>query len=73
MQQRSDNVFVERLWRTIKYERVYLRAHESVSAARTDIAEYISWYNHARQHSSLDNRTPDQAYWSLLPNTKMTA
>lgn len=68
-----DNVFVERLWRTIKYERVYLRAYESVSAARTDIAEYISWYNHARQHSSLDNRTPDQAYWSLLPNTKMTA
>jgi putative transposase len=68
-----DNVFVERLWRTIKYERVYLRAYESVSAARTDIAEYIDWYNRARQHTSLDNRTPDQAYWSLLPNTKMAA
>lgn len=68
-----DNVFVERLWRTIKYERVYLRAYDSVSEARTDIAEYIDGYNLKRGHTSVDNRTPDQAYWQLLPNMKMAA
>jgi putative transposase len=68
-----DNVFVERLWRTIKYERVYLRAYDSVSQARGDIAQYIHWYNSQRQHTALKNRTPDQAYWSLLPDAKMVA
>ena len=48
-----DNVFVERLWRSVKYERVYLKAYDSVSAARADIADYIAWYNAARAHSSL--------------------
>ena len=50
-----DNVFVERLWRSVKYERVYLKAYDSVSAARADIADYINWYNTARAHSSLDD------------------
>jgi putative transposase len=68
-----DNVFVERLWRTVKYERVYLKAYDSVSQARTDIAAYIDWYNTGRAHSSLCDQTPDQAYWSLLPNMKMAA
>jgi putative transposase len=68
-----DNVFVERLWRTIKYERVYLRAYDSVSEARTDIAEYIDWYNQQRGHTSVDEKTPDQAYWQLLPDLKMAA
>jgi transposase InsO family protein len=49
-----DNVFVERLWRSVKYERVYLRANESVSHARTDIAEYIDWYNTERGHTSMN-------------------
>jgi putative transposase len=40
-----DNVFVERVWRSVKYERVYLKAYDSVSAARADIAEYFDWYN----------------------------
>ena len=62
-----DNVFVERLWRSVKYERVYLRAYDSVSAARADIAEYIDWYNTKRPHSKLDDQTPDQTYWQLLP------
>ena len=57
-----DNVFVERLWRTIKYEEVYLRAYESVSAARESLGGYISFYNIRRPHSSLDGQTPDQAY-----------
>ncbi|PTM94938.1 putative transposase [Rhodovulum imhoffii] len=57
-----DNVFVERLWRTIKYEEVYLRAYDSVSAARESLARYLKFYNTRRPHSSLDGRTPDQAY-----------
>jgi putative transposase len=68
-----DNVFVERLWRTIKYERVYLRAYDSVSEARADIAEYIDWYNAQRGHTSIDDKTPDQAYWRMLPEMKMAA
>ena len=68
-----DNVFVERLWRSVKYERVYLKAYDSVSAARADIAEYVNWYNTERPHSSLDDQTPDQMYWQLLPMMKAAA
>ncbi|WP_370395928.1 IS3 family transposase [Cognatishimia sp.] len=57
-----DNVFVERLWRTIKYEEVYLRAYDSVSVARESLRQYLAFYNTRRPHSSLDGRTPDQAY-----------
>jgi putative transposase len=56
-----DNVFVERLWRTIKYEEVYLHAYESVSAARAGIGRYLDLYNRRRPHSSLDGMTPDRA------------
>ena len=56
-----DNVFVERLWRTIKYEEVYLRAYASVSEARASIGRYLGFYNSRRPHSSLDVKTPDQA------------
>lgn len=59
-----DNVFVERLWRTIKYEEVYLRAYASVSEARAGIGRYLSFYNSRRPHSSLDGKTPDQAYFN---------
>ena len=62
-----DNVFVERVWRSVKYERVYLKAYDSVSAARADIADYFGWYNTARPHSSLERITPEQAYLDLLP------
>lgn len=58
-----DNVFVERLWRTVKYERVYLRAYDSVSHARADIAAYLAWYNDQRGHSSLGRQTPTAVYW----------
>ena len=62
-----DNVFVDRVWRSVKYERVYLKAYDSVSAARADIAEYMAWYNTGRPHSRLDRVTPEQAYLNLLP------
>jgi putative transposase len=62
-----DNVFVERLWKSIKYEEVYLRAYETVSAARSGIARYIDFYNSRRPHSSLDAMTPDAFYFKHLP------
>jgi putative transposase len=62
-----DNVFVERLWRSVKYEEVYLKAYDSVSEARASIGRYLDFYNRRRPHSSLDDATPDQAYFNLLP------
>ena len=62
-----DNVFVERLWRSIKYEEIYLRAYGSVVEARASIGRYLTLYNSCRPHSSLDRKTPDQAYFDRLP------
>ena len=62
-----DNVFVERLWRSVKYEEVYLHAYDSVSEARASIGRYLDFYNARRPHSSLDDITPDQAYFNPLP------
>ena len=65
-----DNVFIERLWRTVKYEEVYLRAYDSVSDARASLGRYLDLYNRRRPHSSLDDMTPDQAYFGprrMLP------
>ena len=62
-----DNVFVERLWRSVKYEEVYLRAYDSVGEARASIGRYLEFYNRKRPHSSLDARTPDRAYFNSLP------
>ena len=62
-----DNVFVERLWRSVKYEEVYLRAYDSVAEARASIGRYLDFYNRKRPHSSLDARTPDRAYFDHLP------
>ena len=61
-----DNVFVERLWRTIKYEEIYLRAYDSVSEARASIGRYLAFYNARRPHSGLDRQTPDEAYFNSL-------
>jgi putative transposase len=68
-----DNVFVERLWRSVKYERVYLKAYDGVSAARADIADYLDWYNGHRPHSSLERLTPDEKYLDALPPMKIAA
>jgi putative transposase len=62
-----DNVFVERLWRSVKYEEVYLKAYDNVSEARASIGRYLDFYNGRRPHSSLDDKTPDQAYFNPLP------
>ena len=61
-----DNVFVERLWRSVKYEEVYLRAYGSVGEARASLGRYLAFYNCTRPHSSLGGRTPDQIYFGLL-------
>ena len=64
-----DNVFVERLWRTVKYEEVYLRAYDSVSQARGSLARYLDFYNTSRPHSRLDRMTPDSVYFNELPQS----
>ena len=68
-----DNVFVERLWRSVKYERVYLKAYDGVSAARADIADYLDWYNARRPHSSLERFTPNEKYLNTLPSMEQAA
>jgi putative transposase len=60
-----DNVFVERLWRSVKYEEVYLHAYDSVADARVSLGRYLSFYNARRPHQSLDRRTPDETYFIL--------
>ena len=57
-----DNVFVERLWRSLKYEEVYLKAYETVAEARQGMANYFRFYNRERRHQSLNRQTPDQVY-----------
>jgi len=64
-----DTVFVERLWRSVKYEEVYLRAYDSVGDARASLGRYLAFYNAIRPHSSLDARTPDNAYFNPLPHS----
>ena len=61
-----DNFFVERLWRSVKYEEVYLRAYDSVGDARASLARYFTFYNTKRPHSSLDAQTPECFYYDHL-------
>jgi putative transposase len=68
-----DNVFVERVWRSVKYEEVYLKAYESVSHARRSIGDYLNLYNQKRPHSSLSDQTPNEAYFATLPAIKSAA
>ena len=62
-----DNVFIERLWKSVKYEDVYLKAYRSITEVRHGLREYFEFYNTKRRHQSLDRRTPDDVYWSTLP------
>jgi putative transposase len=64
---------VERLWRSVKYERVYLTAYDSVASAKADIAEYLQWYNSEREHSSLNKQTPDEAYSKIVKAFNLAA
>ena len=61
-----DNVFVERLWRSVKYEDVYLRAYETPAELRTGLTHYFAFYNARRRHSALDRRTPDAVYFNQV-------
>lgn len=68
-----DNVFVERIWKSVKYEEVYLRAYTSVSDARASIGRYLAFYNGRRPHQSLGRQTPDQAYFNALQTIPVAA
>ena len=61
-----DNVFIERLWRSVKYEEVYLKAYETLPEARRELAAYFDFYNTRRRHQGLEGRTPDEVYWATL-------
>ena len=58
-----DNIFTERLWRTVKYEDVYLRSYQNLQEAQAGLNEYLTFYNHERPHQSLDYRTPADVYF----------
>ena len=62
-----DNLFIERLWKSVKYEEVYLHAYDSVPAAQRGLACYFSFYNQGRPHTALDGQTPDMVYFVRLP------
>ena len=68
-----DNVFVERLWRSVKYEDIYLKAYGSIAEAREGLAAYFEFYNSRRRHQGLDDRTPDDVYWTTLPQRQVAA
>jgi len=65
-----DNVFVERLWKSVKYEEVYLHAYDSVADARRGLGRYFLFYNQRRPHSALDRQTPDMVYFGRLPQSR---
>jgi putative transposase len=68
-----DNVFVERLWKSVKYEEVYLKAYDTVATARENLGTYLTFYNTRRPHQSLDGKTPDTFYFDTLPPMKIAA
>ena len=61
-----DNVYVERLWRSVKYEDIHLKAYSSITEARHGLTDYFGFYNNRRRHQGLDDRTPDEVYWTTL-------
>ena len=68
-----DNVFVERLWKSVKYEEVYLKAYDSVSEAKTGLGNYLRFYNTTRPHQALDGESPDAVYFANLPHASIAA
>jgi putative transposase len=68
-----DNIFVERLWRTLKYERIYLNVYETGTELSKDMTYWFNWYNVTRKHTSLDKLTPDEAYFQGLEQLKLAA
>jgi putative transposase len=68
-----DNVFIERLWKSVKYEEVYLKAYSSIAEARRELEVYFEFYNQRRRHQGIDNRTPDVVYYLSRPTTQAAA
>ena len=68
-----DNIFVERLWRTLKYDRIYLNSYETGAELSKDMTYWFNYYNDERKHTSLDKRTPNEAYFQGLENLKLAA
>jgi putative transposase len=62
-----DNVFIERLWKSVKYEEVYLKAYDSIAIARKELRDYFAFYNRVRRHQGLNKKSPDEVYWKTLP------
>jgi len=69
----KDNIFVERLWKSVKYEEVYLKAYDSLGDARNQLEAYFNYYNHQRRRQGLDGRTPDEVYFGTLSQTPAAA
>ena len=65
-----DNIFIERLWKTVKYEEIYLKAYESISHAKKELTKFFDRYNTRRPHQGLNDRTPDEVYWGTLPKVR---
>ena len=65
-----DNIFIERLWRSVKYEDIYLKAYGSIADVRKGLKDYFERYNSWRRHQGLDERTPDEVYWNALPEVR---
>lgn len=65
-----DNVFIERLWKSVKYEDVYLKAYNSIAVAKQELTKYFDRYNKRRRHQGLDDMTPDMVYWNTIPKLK---
>lgn len=68
-----DNVFVERLWRSLKYEEIYLKAYDTVTQATAGIEQWLTFYNEQRRHASLDRHTPNQVYYNLPSGLPLAA
>lgn len=65
-----DNIFIERLWRSVKYEEVYLKAYDSIAIARKELRNYFEFYNKQRRHQGLNKKSPEEVYWSTLQKEK---
>ena len=69
----KDNIFIERLWRTLKYERIYLKSYETGTELVQELTDWFSWYNERRKHTSLDKQTPDAVYYRALEHLRLAA
>lgn len=69
----KDNVLIERFWKTVKYEEVYLKGYESLPMARKELKVFMDYYNSQRGHQSLDYKTPDEVYWNTVPEVQVAA